>query len=385
MKFICNSNELMKRLSIVEKAISSRSSLPVLENVYFELENSILKLRGHDLELGIETTMPVQEGVDGKCLIKAKTVSSIVSKFQNQTLVFDEENQMVKITADNRVDFNILGSLPDEYPVFPGLESGVKVSLPVEDIKQLIQHTIFAVSSDETKHFLNGILVKNEGEDLVFVATDGYRLSLRKHKLASIGSSFSVIIPYKAMNECLKVLQQAKSDDVFEMTLSENQVSFQLKDVLFVSRVIQGQFPDYNQVLPKETLNSFSVSRRAFLDACERASIIAFSSNNVIRLVFSDDHLTIHANAPMGEFKESIQLSRLGGSGEARIAFNVRLILDSIKNLEMDDLRISFNNELSPCIVLPVSDLDYTYIIMPIRTSEYQAREVEVAASVTAS
>ena len=149
--------------------------------------------------------------------------------------------------------------------------------------------------------------------------------------------------------------------------------------------MIQGQFPDYNQVLPKETLNSFSVSRRAFLDACERASIIAFSSNNVIRLVFSDDHLTIHANAPMGEFKESIQLSRLGGSGEARIAFNVRLILDSIKNLEMDDLKISFNNELSPCIVQPVSDLDYTYIIMPIRTSEYQAREVEVAASVTAS
>jgi DNA polymerase-3 subunit beta len=382
MKFTCNSTEILKRLSVVEKAISSRSSLPVLENVFFELNGNQLVLRGHDLELGIETAMDVQGVQNGQVLIKAKTLLSIVSKFQNQNLTIESQGQNIKISSDSQVDFNILGFATDDYPAFPSIEQGISVSLTAEEVRCLIQYTLFAVSTDETKHFLNGILVKSEGANLLFVSTDGYRLSLRRHHVQSELAAFSVIVPQKAMSEALKVLQQVKDDDVFEMTISENQVSFRLNDILFISRVIQGQFPDYNQVLPKETLHSFSVSRRALLDASERASIISSASNNVVRLGFTDSQLGIYANAAIGEFKEFINVSRFTGEGEMKVAFNVKLILDSLRHLQADDLKISFNNELGPCVIRPVSDEDYTYIIMPIRTSDYQvSRETEAVAA----
>ena len=375
MKFTCRGNVLFSGLGIVEKAVSVRTSLPVLENVYLSLSGNTLTLRGNDLELGIETQIEVDGLQDGAVLLKAKTLSSIVSKLQTQQLIVAMDDRFnVTIQADNRVDFHIMGLSADEYPIFPIIEHGTSVQLKVEEMQHLIKYTIFAVSFDETKQFLNGILVKSEGDQLSFVATDGYRLSIKNHRLGALPEpAFSVIVPFKVMNEFSRIISQAKPDTVFELNVSKHQVSFVLGKTICMSRVIQGQFPDYKQVLPQRAGNAFSISRRAFLEACERASIIAFASNNVIRLLFRDNVLEIHANAQgMGEFREELQISRIAGEGDAKIAFNVRLILDSIKNLDMDDLRVEFDNELSPCLVKPVSDQDYKYIIMPIRTSDFQ-------------
>ena len=149
-----------------------------------------------------------------------------------------------------------------------------------------------------------------------------------------------------------------------------------MKDFLLVSRVIQGQFPDYGQVIPSETNIIFSVPRKLLLEACERASIIASASNNVVRLRFSEEALTLEANAKeLGDFKESCAISRIMGEGSLEIAFNVRLLLDVIKTLTTDDIKISFNNELSPGKVQSISDDTFTYIIMPIRTNTYQSTE----------
>lgn len=379
MKFTCKSQELSAALGIVEKAITNRTSLPVLENIYLSLSGNALTLRGNDLELGIQTSILVQGSQDGSVLIKSKTLASIVSKLSHQTLEFTvDENMSIHIDVENRLDFNILGLRSDEYPVFPEIEQGQSLTLKAEDMQQLIAHTIFAVSFDETKQFLNGILIKSEGNSISFVATDGYRLSLKNHLISGLDGEFEVIAPYKVMNEFNKILQHVSPNSEFKMTISANQIAFKIDDTICVSRVIQGQFPDYRQVLPKESGHAFSVSRKQFLSACERASIIAFASNNVVRLAFEGEHLTLFSNAAgMGEFKESLGISRLTGQGEAKIAFNVRLILDSIKNLEMDDIRIEFNNELSPCVIRPVTSQDYTYIIMPIRTSDYQSQKSE--------
>ncbi len=386
MKFTCKGSILFSGLSIVEKAVSIRTSLPVLENIYLALNGNVLTLRGNDLELGIETQVIVDGVQDGAVLLKSKTLSSIVSKLQNQQLmIMMDDRYNVTIQADNRVDFHIMGLSSDEYPIFPIVEHGTSVQLKVEQMQQLIKYTIFAVSFDETKQFLNGILVKNEGDQLSFVATDGYRLSIKNLRLSSQPDpGFSVIVPFKVMNEFSRIIAQAKPDTQFELNLSKHQASFILGKTICMSRVIQGQFPDYKQVLPQRAENAFSVSRRALLEACERASIIAFASNNVIRLLFRDNVLEIHANAQgMGEFREELHISRISGEGDAKIAFNVRLILDSIKNLEMDDLRVEFDNELSPCLVKPVSDQDYKYIIMPIRTSDFQqSPQVQEAVSI---
>lgn len=375
MKFFCNSAKLQKGIGIVEKAISSRTSLPILENIFFELSEGRLKLRGNDLEIGIENVISVDESQsEGKILLKAKTISNIISKFQNLPVSFQvDPNNKVVINVENRVDFDLLGTHPDDYPVFPSVEEGIRIKLTASELKELIRNTIFSVSFDETKPFLNGILIKNEQDKLLFVSTDGYRLSLRSLGILQPSSDFSVIVPYKAMNEVLKILQQADPEQKIEFNISQNQIAVLMNDFLFISRVIQGQFPDFKQVIPQSCSNKYSVSRREFLEASERASIISSASNNVVRFQFDESGLLIQANAPgLGEFKELIKVQRQQGAGITKVAFNVRLILDAIKILDSDEITIEFNNEESPCVIRPVGLEDYTYIIMPIRTNDYQ-------------
>lgn len=372
MKFFCNSSDLQKGINIVEKAISQKTNLPVLENLYLELSNGLLKLRGNDLEIGIEYMMPVERiEKEGAFLIKAKTISSIVSKLPNQMLEFESDENSKAIIKTDKVDFEILGNSINDYPAFPNVENGVRIQLAIKDIINLIKYTIFSVSFDDTKQFLNGILLKIENNKLFFIATDGFRLSLKRSEQAINQPDFSVIIPYKAVSELYKIIQQMDHSTTIEITASSNQCAFSMSNFLLISRIIQGQFPDYKNVMPKSVDNRFTVPRRWLLEASERASIIASHSTNVVRLMFDTNLLNISANSPnMGDFKEDIDVTRLTGNDSIKIAFNVRLILDMIKTLDDDDIAIEFNNEVSPCVFKPVADDDYIYIIMPIRTTD---------------
>jgi DNA polymerase III subunit beta len=373
MKFKAKSNALQKGISIVEKAVSNRTSLPILENIFLELKEGQLKLRGNDLEIGIENSFPIEgEIVEGSVLVKAKTFSNIISKLPQEELDISVDENNKVIIKGSKVDFDIHGTDTKEYPVFPTIDGGSTFQLKVGELCDLIKHTIFSVSFDETKQFLNGILVENKEGHINFVATDGYRLALKKQQF-SLSDPFSVIAPYKAINELNKIIQSLDPEKEVEVTVSKTQIAFKMKDFLLVSRVIQGQFPDYGQVIPSETNIVFSVPRKALLDACERASIIASASNNVVRLKFEENSLTLEANAKeLGDFKESCDISRIMGDGSLEIAFNVRLLLDVIKTLTTDDIKMSFNNELSPGKVQSISDDSFTYIIMPIRTNTYQ-------------
>ncbi len=386
MKFKCHSSQLQKAIQMVERIVAQRNTLPIMENIYFELNNGVLTLRGNDLEVGIETKIKPDEATrDGKVLIKGKTIASIVSKINTQNIeVSVDENQKVIIHSDS-VDFDIHGGAVTDYPVFPSVESGTSFSLPAEQLRLLIRYTIFSVSFEETKQFLNGILMDYENGVLNFVSTDGYRLSLRKYAQEAAAAPFSVIVPYKAMNEMSKILNGVENDKSIILNVSNQQVTFKMDDFVMITRIIQGKFPDYKKVFPTSADNSYQVNRRELLEAAERASIIASSSNNVVRLYFENGHLEIKAQASkLGEFKESLPVKVVKGQGDTRIAFNVRLLVDALKNSEMEELLVEFNNELSPCLIKAVEGNEFVYVIMPIRTGEYteKATEEEVAQAV---
>ena len=296
-----------------------------------------------------------------------------MSKLQEQALdVHVDESNKVIIKGHN-VDFDIHGLKTEEYPVFPEVDRSDEFDVDVKTLQDLIKHTIFSVSFDETKQFLNGILMEKKGTSFCFVSTDGYRLAKKDGQVSAL-QDFSIIVPYKAINELNKIIHSLSPDDKVTVSVSKTQVSFKTDQFLLVSRLIQGQFPDYTQVIPSETSLSFSVPRRLFLEASERASIIGSASNNVVRFQFEDQKLTMTANAKeLGEFKEELPVSRLSGQDALSISFNIRLILDVVRVLADDDIRLSFNNELSPCKVEPIDQSDFTYIIMPIRTSTYSS------------
>ena len=372
MKFYCESNLLQKGISIVEKAIPSKSTLPILENIYIEILENELKFRGHNLEIGIENYINI-ENVDaqGKILIKARTLSNLISKLPNQKITFTIKDNKVQLKT-NSVDLDLFGINANEYPSFPEVENGVQLELSVEDLKDLIKMTIFSVSFDETKQFLSGILCKKEKNKLIFISTDGFRLSLNKKKIISSQDDFSVIIPYKAVNEIYKIIQQVNSDTKIKINISSNQVCFMMDKFVLVSRIIQGQFPDYHQVLPEETINSFTISRKILLDACERANIFASEANDIIRFAFNKKGLIITSQAPsLGDFKEKVDINREKGEEDIKIAFNVKLLLDVLKHLESDDFRLEFNSQFSPCIIKEINNKEYIYILMPIKTNDF--------------
>jgi DNA polymerase-3 subunit beta len=380
MKFGCQSSLLQKAVNIVEKAVPERTSVPVLENIYLSLHNNELTLRGNNMEIGIEYKIPVENmEIPGTVLVKAKTISSILSKLSNQVVTISvDSNFKMKITGEN-VDFDLLCLSVEEYPIFPEIQSGDTISIKISDLREMLARTLFSVSTDETKQFLNGILFRSFDSILHLVATDGYRLALKKTAMESLGD-MELIVPFKALNELNKIIQGLEPDSVMTVSVSQRQLSFSMDNFLMVSRVLDGKFPDFRQVLPQNPQHAFYVSRRALLDACERANIIATFSNNVIRVSLNDEAIAIRSNASaMGDFFESMKLSRLAGNGESRISFNVKLLLDALRNMDSDDVKISFNDGLSPCLLEPVSGGDYLYVVMPIRTNDYQ--EVQPQAS----
>lgn len=374
MEFTCKSKELRSAISIVEKAISAKSSVPILENIFFSLNDGVLTLRGNNLEIGIENTLQLDQPIrNGSVLLKVKTLSSLIAKLDNEFVSFSmDDNQKVNIKSD-KINLSILGADIAEYPAFPSIELGQAFSLSVGVLKELISHTIISVSYDETKQFLNGILIKNEAEHIVFVSTDGYRLALKRQPSNAFDNDFKAIVPYKAFNELNRIIQNQNNDELVDIIVSSGQISFKMGDFILISRVIQGQFPDYNQVIPSDASNVFSINRSNFLASAERAAVIANVSNNVVRFLFDSETMTLSANAKgLGDFSETVDIQRISGNEEAKIAFNIKLILDALKIINSENIYISFNNELSPCKLTIEGDDSFCYIIMPIRTTDYQ-------------
>ena len=373
MEFSCPGSELSQGIGVAEKAISNRS-LPIMENIRLTKRGSSLELVGSDLEVSILYKMSVPDNeTNGDILIKASTFSSILSKLSSDTIDLSVDSNNKVVIKSEQVDFDICGLETSDYPEFPNIDKGNTFSLTAGSLLELIKHTIFSVSFDETKQFLNGILISTDSDALSFVATDGFRLALKTQRIEPLAQDISVIVPYKALNELSKILQKNPSDQSVQITLSDQKIAFIVNDVILVSRLLQGQFPDYKQVLPQTTENKFVINRKSLLSACDRASIIASYVNHLIRVEFSQEQMQISSRAPkLGDFKEELELSRVLGDTNMKISFNVKLILDAIKLMESDDILIEFNSELSPCCIRPASDTDYTYIVMPIRTSDFE-------------
>ncbi len=374
LKFQCLATDLQKAISIVEKSTPTRTTASILENIYISLRGNLLTLKGYDMELGIQYQLPIKKGdQDGEILVKAQTIASIIAKLPPKDITITvDDNHKMKITGEH-IDFEISCLSINEYPTLPPIEQGQSIQIKVEDLKQLIARTIFSVSADDTRKFLNGVLAKSEENQLLFISTDGYRLSLKKKQIDPQTTNTEVIIPSKAIQEIQKIISGLDSQQKIEIIISSHQVVVLMPSILIITRVLDGKFPDYKQLIPPKYDFSFQIPRKKFLEACERAHIVASFSHNVVRLNFTKQSLEIRANAQaFGDFFEEIQVNRLSGQDDIRVSFNVKLVIDALKNTDSDDIRLNLNHGASPCLFEPISGGDYFYVVMPIRTNDFQ-------------
>jgi len=380
MEFKCDKDSLYKGVQSVEKIVSTRSTLPIIGNILLEASKTKLKISANNLEIGMEVFIKASIEEEGAVLVPAKVFSGIVAKLPDTEIIVKTLDKGIVKISYKQSNFNINGLSPDEFPTLPKVKEGKSVAIDAKLLSEMIEQSVFSVSMSEDKYVLSGVLMEfgksqasGDTSNMRMVSTDGYRLSKRASKIpGNISFESSMIVPAKALSEVSRVIQADPSGEV-EITLGGDHVAFKYKDTLIVSRLIQGQFPDYRQVIPKGSETKISMNNKMFLFAIERAAVIASSSANIIKLEVKGGKMHVIANAPdVGNVNEIIE-AEIRGSERSLVAFNVRLIIDALKVIKEEKIVLELSGPLSPGLMRPVGGDDYTYIIMPIRVAETSA------------
>jgi DNA polymerase-3 subunit beta len=343
--------------------------LPILSNVLLRCVESRLELTATDLDITVSCGVEAQVKSQGATTIPVKKLLGIVRELGNPEMEIEvDEKNVCSVKAGP--SFYKINALPaEEFPPIPKAKDDKKVVLPQKALKTLLKRSCFAISTDETRYVLNGILFSSKENKLTLVATDGRRLALVDEEIEeSEKSQGEFILPAKCVNELNRLLQDSGN---VEIKFTENQAAFALKEekglpVLLVTKLIEGNYPNYRQVIPSEVKERVPLVRDEFLHALRRAEIMTSEKSNSVKLAFSKNNLAITANSPeVGEARESLAINYKGK--EMAIAFNPRYLIEPLNALETDEVFLELTDELSPGVLK--INAPFLYVVMPMRLS----------------
>lgn len=365
MHIICNQKLLSQKINICQKAISNKSNNEILKGALLIAKNNQLKLIGYDLEIAIEAKLNSVEIIrEGEIVINSKLFGEIIRKLPNTLIEIEVKDNIVSIKY-NDSKFEIKGENAKEYPQLPQLENKKKYLISQELLKSMIKQTVFAISTDTTKPVLTGELLELSENKISLVAIDGYRLAVKSCTVDNNLDYNKTIIPGKSLNDINSILTGLEDVSV---EFNEKHAIFNLEDIRIITRVLDGEFIDYKKLLPKEYNTKIKVNNKEFLESIERASLLSQSDkNNLIKLSIKENKILITSNSDKGNICESIEMKLEGDSLD--IAFNSRYLIDGLKNIESEYIYMEFTSNINPCIIRPVDDTDYIYLLLPVRIS----------------
>ncbi|NLJ41004.1 MAG: DNA polymerase III subunit beta [Clostridiales bacterium] len=365
MKFTCFQKKLSDSIIIAQKAITPRTTLPILEGILMTTYKGVLKLVGTDLNLGIECFLEANIIEEGAVVVPSRIFGDIIRKMPNSMIEVEvDSNYRISIKTENS-HFTIQGVKPDEYPELKYVEERDPIEIQQNLLKEMIQNTIFAVATDETRPILTGALFEVKEDNINIVCLDGYRLALKRGMVAN-NKNISVIIPGKTLSEVSRIIDN--SDDKISITVDEKHVLFDMGYIRIVSRLLVGEFLNYTQIIPQEHKTRIRADIGTLYDAIERASLLAREGkNNLIKLTLKEDRLIINSNSEVGAAHEEVPITLEGN--EMTIAFNSRYFMDILKAVGDEEVCIDFTTNVSPCVFRPEDGDNFTYLLLPVRTS----------------
>ncbi len=371
MKLSVMQENLARGLQVVSRAVSSRSTLPVLANVLLRTEDAGLKLTATNLEIGMTYWVPGKIETDGATTVPARLLTDLVNSLPAGDRV-DLELQVhdTLLVRSGRFETHIKGIDAEEFPAIPTAGERPTTRIAQKVLRQALGETAFAAATDEARPILTGVLARFEGDRLTLAAADNYRIAVSTIEILDPVQETSLVIPARSLHELSRIL--ADVDDPVDIVLSpsRNQVLFHLEGVDLVSRLIDGQFPNYQQVLPASHTTRAEVDREELLKAVRLASLIASSSANIVKLQVGaegEQGVTVSAAADVGENRGSVEAS-VEGDGTT-IAFNARYLMDVLQNVAADRFGLELNGPLSPGVFRPVDRAEYVHVVMPVRTT----------------
>ncbi len=364
----CAQPALAKTVGLVGRAVSTRTTMPILGYVLAETGRDRLRLTATDLELAVQADVDAEVKRGGQATMPARLLAEIIGQLPAATveLRVEEGAPQCRIACETS-EFEILGLPPADFPALPRVEGDPVAVVDADILRTMIAQTIFAVSTDETRPFLTGVYVVLEGDEGRFVATDGGRLALRKAALGrQARQKLGVIVPAKALQELARALAGVQAQ--VQISLADTQVVFSVPGLRVFSRIISGQFPNYEKVIPdaQAVKQRIRAQTERLLRGIRRAAITARDSANVVRLAARGGTLTITSNTPeVGRAREEVEVAVEGETVEA--AFNARYLMDCLNAIETDEVFLELTGPLSPGVIRPVHHGDYVYVLAPVR------------------
>ncbi|MFQ5464516.1 MAG: DNA polymerase III subunit beta [Thermodesulfobacteriota bacterium] len=367
MKFIIDKENFLKTLQRIQGIVEKRNTMPILANVLLEAKDGRINTMATDLEVFIKDSTGADVSEEGSLTVNARKLFEIAKELPDEKIKVSSGEADKIVVTGGKARFNIMGLPSKDFPIFPAYEESALQTIEKENLKEMVDKTAFAVSTDETRYNINGFLLEKDEGKLRMVATDGHRLALiEKPDGAGIqaGDKKGVLMPRKGVMEMRKLLEEKEGE--FQLGVTEKNAVMKKDHTVINTRLLEGEFPDYDKVIPKDNNEEVTAVRTSLLASLKRVSILSMDRIKGVRFNFSPGSLVLTSSSPdIGEATEELDIEYSGQTVE--IAFNARYFIDMLEATEDETVTIRLKDPTSPAIVNPRGSEEYTYIIMPMR------------------
>jgi DNA polymerase-3 subunit beta len=364
MKFTVNRDAVLDGIAKVQSIVNSKTTLPILSNIHFHAEKGKLQLTATDLEVTVRTELDADVAKKGSTTLPARRIYSVFRELPSHDIEIEIDDKHAASIKCGSSYFKIVGIDPKDFPPLPELDTSHSYSLDQVVFKEMLRKTVYSASSDETRYILNGALLTFKDGKLNVVATDGRRLAMVEQEVDFPATAEAdYVIPSKTINELIRTLGE---NSPIKIRAAENQIAFEFEQMLVISKLIDGNFPNYRQVIPSQCEERVTIEREGLMASVRRAALVTSEQSNSIKLCFEKNRLEIVTETPdVGEAREQIPIKYSGA--DISIAFNPEYLIDALKVLDTDEVYFEISDELSPGVIK--CDHPFLYVIMPLRTA----------------
>ena len=363
MKFTVEKRLLNEAVTNLQRAVSSKTSIPALEGILIRSEENRLILTAYDLEIGMQTELPAIISAPGAIILTAKLFAEIVRRSPDEDITIDVDDRNTATITSGVSCFTIIGMNAAEFPEFPKITDTDTLRLPANVLKSMIRQTLFAIADSNAKPIHQGSLFKIEDNMLDVVSVDGYRLALRREAIRFDGS-LDFVVPGKTLSEVLKLLKDSEGE--VEICPSRRHILFRIDNYTVISALLEGEFLDYKSALPKDKKTEVTVSTRTMIESVERVSLLITDRlKSPVRCVIGEDTVKLFCTTTMGRATDQISAEISGDQLE--IGFNNKYLLDALRAAETDEVRLQLGGPISPMLVLPKEGDAFSFLVLPVR------------------
>ena len=365
MKFICDRNKLTEAVTNVQRAVSSKSTIPALEGILIKAEANKITLFGYDLEICITTTIDASVQQQGSSVIKAKLFADIIRRLPENNITIEVDDKNIVFISCGKANFKLVGMPAEDYPEIPVIRSTDTIKISSEILNSMIKQTIYAVADTDVKPINKGTLFEIENKIFRMISLDGYRLAIRTENIDYEGEKY-MIVPGKSLSEVSKLINEDAEN--IEIISGGRHIIFKIGSYSVISRLIEGQFINYKASIPESHLTQIRINTRKFIDTIERLSLLLTDKmKSPIKCCIEDSIINASCNTPLGQAEDQIDVSMTGENIE--IGFNNKFLLDALRNSETDEIIMELSGATKAIVIKPTEGNSFLFMLMPMRIS----------------